>query len=256
LSALGNVIKALVSGKAKHVPFRDSKLTRLLQDSLGGNTKTVMIANFGPAASNIEETVSTLRYADRAKHIKNKPRINEDPKDTALRAYMEEIEQLKAQLAARKNGTVIASTGSIETHDEMRGVEGLEEEVVVVEKVVNKVVDMTDQVLQQKKDEIRSDLANLQSQAQKEKDQFLAKQSEAAKKASEYEQQLSQKQQQLSKEQQEMAKLEQIIAEREAKLLHGGQILDQAAKQVRFLSLTHLILSVIICIDVCVLCLS
>lgn len=48
----------------------------------------MMIANFGPAASNIEETVSTLRYADRAKHIKNKPRINEDPKDTALRAYL------------------------------------------------------------------------------------------------------------------------------------------------------------------------
>jgi hypothetical protein len=48
----------------------------------------MMIANFGPAASNIDETVSTLRYADRAKHIKNKPRINEDPKDTALRAYL------------------------------------------------------------------------------------------------------------------------------------------------------------------------
>ena len=68
LSALGNVIKALVSGSG-HVPFRDSKLTRLLQDSLGGNTKTVMIAAISPADYNREETLSTLMYATRAKSI-------------------------------------------------------------------------------------------------------------------------------------------------------------------------------------------
>ena len=62
------------------MPYRVSKLTRLLQDSLGGNTKTVMIATLSPAASNFEETLSTLRYADRAKHIKNRPVVNEDPK--------------------------------------------------------------------------------------------------------------------------------------------------------------------------------
>jgi len=71
LSALMNVITSLVDGKSKHVPYRDSKLTRLLQDSLGGNVKTCMIANISPAATNYEETLSTLRYADRAKHIKN-----------------------------------------------------------------------------------------------------------------------------------------------------------------------------------------
>ena len=73
LSALGNVIKALVDGKSEHVPYRDSKLTRLLQNSLGGNTKTVMIANIGPADYNYDETMSTLRYANRAKQIQNKP---------------------------------------------------------------------------------------------------------------------------------------------------------------------------------------
>ena len=67
LSALGNVISALVAGESKHIPFRDSKLTRLLQDSLGGNTKTVMIAALSPADYNYEETLSTLRYASRAK---------------------------------------------------------------------------------------------------------------------------------------------------------------------------------------------
>jgi len=71
LSALMNVITSLVDGKSKHVPYRDSKLTRPLQDSLGGNVKTCMIANIFPSASSYEETLSTLRYADRAKRIKN-----------------------------------------------------------------------------------------------------------------------------------------------------------------------------------------
>ena len=101
LSALGNVISALVDGKSTHVPYRDSKLTRLLQDSLGGNTKTVMIATVGPASMNYEESLTTLRYANRAKNIKNKPRINEDPKDTLLREFQEEITRLKAQLEER-----------------------------------------------------------------------------------------------------------------------------------------------------------
>ncbi|KAG2498997.1 hypothetical protein HYH03_003183 [Edaphochlamys debaryana] len=98
LSALGNVISALVEGKGGHVPYRDSKLTRLLQDSLGGNTKTTMCANMGPADWNYDETLSTLRYANRAKNIKNKPKINEDPKDAMLREFQEEIARLKAAL--------------------------------------------------------------------------------------------------------------------------------------------------------------
>nr|prf kinesin-related protein [Strongylocentrotus purpuratus] len=90
LSALGNVISALVDGKSSHIPYRDSKLTRLLQDSLGGNAKTVMVANMGPASYNFDETITTLRYANRAKNIKNKPKINEDPKDALLREFQEE----------------------------------------------------------------------------------------------------------------------------------------------------------------------
>ena len=98
LSALGNVISALVDGKSGHIPYRDSKLTRLLQDSLGGNTKTVMVANVGPADWNFDETMSTLRYANRAKNIKNKPKINEDPKDAEIRRYQEEMLALQKQL--------------------------------------------------------------------------------------------------------------------------------------------------------------
>ncbi|XP_077569060.1 kinesin-like protein KIF3B [Stigmatopora nigra] len=101
LSALGNVISALVDGRSSHIPYRDSKLTRLLQDSLGGNALTVMVANIGPASYNVEETLTTLRYSNRAKNIKNKPRVNEDPKDALLRKFQEEISRLKSQLEKR-----------------------------------------------------------------------------------------------------------------------------------------------------------
>ena len=99
LSVLGNVISALVDGKAKHVPYRDSKLTRLLQDSLGGNSKTLMVACISPGENNYEETLSTLRYAKRAKDIKNKPKINEDPKDKVTKRYHDEIQHLKRVIA-------------------------------------------------------------------------------------------------------------------------------------------------------------
>ena len=92
------MISALVDGRQNHIPYRDSKLTRLLQDSLGGNTKTVMIAAISPADYNLDETLSTLRYASRAKAIKNKPRVNEDPKDALLKQYEDEIRRLKEML--------------------------------------------------------------------------------------------------------------------------------------------------------------
>ena len=104
LMTLGNVITALCDGKSKHIPYRDSNLTRLLQDSLGGNTKTVMIAALSPANYNFEETMSTLRYANRAKQIKNKPKVNEDPKDALLKQYEDEIKQLKDMLSQINSG--------------------------------------------------------------------------------------------------------------------------------------------------------
>ncbi|XP_052124262.1 osmotic avoidance abnormal protein 3-like isoform X2 [Frankliniella occidentalis] len=118
LSALGNVISALVDGKSKHIPYRDSKLTRLLQDSLGGNTKTLMVACLSPADNNYDETLSTLRYANRAKNISNRPHINEDPKDTMLREYQDEIRKLKEMLAS--GGTALtAMLGGGEAKEEV-----------------------------------------------------------------------------------------------------------------------------------------
>ncbi|XP_062449332.1 kinesin-like protein KIF17 isoform X2 [Rhea pennata] len=121
LSALGNVISALVDGRCKHIPYRDSKLTRLLQDSLGGNTKTLMVACLSPADNNYDETLSTLRYANRAKNIKNKPCINEDPKDALLREYQEEIKKLKAILAEQMSTNTLPGLLPAETiHMEMK----------------------------------------------------------------------------------------------------------------------------------------
>ncbi|KAM4675509.1 kinesin-like protein KIF3A isoform 1-T1 [Discoglossus pictus] len=118
LSTLGNVISALVDGKSTHVPYRNSKLTRLLQDSLGGNSKTMMCANIGPADYNYDETISTLRYANRAKNIKNKARINEDPKDALLRQFQKEIEDLKKKLQEGEEIPGSDDSGSDEDDDD------------------------------------------------------------------------------------------------------------------------------------------
>jgi kinesin family member 17 len=123
LSALGNVISALVDGKTKHVPYRDSKLTRLLQDSLGGNTKTLMISCISPADYNYEETLSTLRYASRAKNIANKPKINEDPKDAMLREYQAEISMLKKLLETSGNNAkeaVVVVENGVDLQEQIR----------------------------------------------------------------------------------------------------------------------------------------
>uniref|UniRef100_A0A673HEB0 Kinesin-like protein n=1 Tax=Sinocyclocheilus rhinocerous TaxID=307959 RepID=A0A673HEB0_9TELE len=103
LLTLGRVIKALVE-RGPHVPYRESKLTRILQDSLGGRTKTSIIATVSPASINLEETLSTLDYANRAKNIMNKPEVNQKlTKRTLIKEYTEEIERLKRDLAATRD---------------------------------------------------------------------------------------------------------------------------------------------------------
>ncbi|KAL9128129.1 MAG: hypothetical protein Q9217_003130 [Psora testacea] len=105
LSTLGRVIAALAdlsTGKKKNmsmVPYRDSVLTWLLKDSLGGNSMTAMIAAISPADINFEETLSTLRYADSAKRIKNHAVVNEDPNARMIRELKEELAQLRSKLS-------------------------------------------------------------------------------------------------------------------------------------------------------------
>ncbi|KAK1562399.1 hypothetical protein Q3G72_011209 [Acer saccharum] len=109
LLTLGRVINALVEHLG-HIPYRDSKLTRLLRDSLGGRTKTCIIATVSPAVHCLEETLSTLDYAHRAKNIKNKPEVNQKMmKTTLIKDLYGEIERLKAEVyaAREKNGVYI-----------------------------------------------------------------------------------------------------------------------------------------------------
>ncbi|XP_062573408.1 kinesin-like protein KIF28 isoform X5 [Saccostrea cucullata] len=114
LSALGNVISALAdlsmgTKKKIMVPYRDSVLTKLLQNALGGNSKTIMIAALSPADINYDETLSTLRYADRAKKIKNKAVVNENPLDKLIRELKEENEKLKR---AMEGGGMVMQEGA------------------------------------------------------------------------------------------------------------------------------------------------
>jgi kinesin family member 11 len=117
LLTLGRVINALVD-RSSHIPYRESKLTRLLQDSLGGRTKTCIIATISPAKSNLEETISTLDYAFRAKNIRNKPQMNQMiSKKTLLKEFTAEIEKLKSELIATRQRNGVHLTN--ETYEHM-----------------------------------------------------------------------------------------------------------------------------------------
>ncbi|KAG7155446.1 kinesin-like protein KIF3B isoform X2 [Homarus americanus] len=211
LSALGNVISALVDGKSTHIPYRDSKLTRLLQDSLGGNSKTIMVANIGPASYNYDETITTLRYANRAKNIKNKPKINEDPKDAILREYQQELARLKAQLTQRggkKKKKKKHEEGDVDEEEEEDEEGGVDEESILQQ--------------QEELDEERNRILNDQHMIGEEKQRFLTE--------------LKNKEAELTATKEVQEKLMSRIQTMESKLLSGGKnIIDHTNEQQRAL---------------------
>ena len=223
LLTLGNVISALVDGVSTHVPYRDSKLTKLLQDSLGGNTRTVMIANIGPADWNYDETISTLRYANRAKNIQNKPKINEDPKDALLREFQDEISRLRAQLEMQGGSLTL---DQISMGGQILGQQ--KPKIVEVEKVIQVVdkekIDQMEKKLLQEKEEIE----NMTKKKKKE--------IEAQKNIAEDEKlrlleelQKTTEDQQLAKEKQ--SKLVKQLKHMEEKLVQGSQMMENAVRQ-------------------------
>ncbi|KAL3320977.1 hypothetical protein Ciccas_000337 [Cichlidogyrus casuarinus] len=127
LSALGNVISALADNK-KVIPYRDSVLTKLLQNALGGNSKTIMIAAISPADVNYDETLSTLRYADRAKQIKTKAVVNENPTEKMIRQLREENEKLKEML--QKGSFVIDANPSMSKEERAKLQEQMRQDVM------------------------------------------------------------------------------------------------------------------------------
>lgn len=121
LLALGNVISALgdKSKRATHVPYRDSKLTRLLQDSLGGNSQTIMIACVSPSDRDFMETLNTLKYANRARNIKNKVVINQDRASQQISALRGEIARLQVELMEYKTGKRLINEEGVESINDM-----------------------------------------------------------------------------------------------------------------------------------------
>ncbi|KAF6029688.1 KIF3C [Bugula neritina] len=220
LSALGNVISALVDGKSSHVPYRDSKLTRLLQDSLGGNAKTVMVANVGPASYNFDETVTTLRWANRAKSIKNKPKINEDPKDALLREFQEEIARLKAHLENKGPG----GGGGGKKKKRRRTKRGPDGEVVEVSDDDGNDEESTEDFEKQqwaKLEEEKETIMSNKNMLSEEKEKIL--------------QELSEREDRLMKEKEAKEALAAKIKAMEGKLLSGGDIVDHTNEQERAL---------------------
>ncbi|KAK0197092.1 kinesin heavy chain [Armillaria mellea] len=121
LSALGMVINALTDSKVKYIPYRDSKLTRILQESLGGNSRTTLIINCSPSSYNEAETLSTLRFGIRAKSIKNSARVNTELSPLELKgllgkaqaanvSYQKYIAALEAELAIWRSGGHVEET--------------------------------------------------------------------------------------------------------------------------------------------------
>uniref|UniRef100_A0A8C4HAZ5 Kinesin-like protein KIF21B n=1 Tax=Dicentrarchus labrax TaxID=13489 RepID=A0A8C4HAZ5_DICLA len=121
LLALGNVISALgdQAKKGGHVPYRDSKLTRLLQDSLGGNSRTVMIACISPSDRDFMETLNTLKYANRARNIKNKVVVNQDKTSQQISAMRAEIARLQMELMEYKAGKRVACEEGSEGYSDL-----------------------------------------------------------------------------------------------------------------------------------------
>ncbi|XP_039086224.1 kinesin-like protein KIF11 isoform X1 [Hyaena hyaena] len=168
LLTLGRVITALVE-RTPHVPYRESKLTRILQDSLGGRTRTSIIATISPASLNLEETLSTLEYAHRAKNILNKPEVNQKlTKRALIKEYTEEIERLKRDLAAarEKNGVYISE----ENFRAMSGKLTVQEEQIVelIEKIgaVEEELSRVTELFMDNKNELDQCKSDLQNKTQ------------------------------------------------------------------------------------------
>ncbi|ELT90430.1 hypothetical protein CAPTEDRAFT_154669 [Capitella teleta] len=221
LSTLGNVISALVDGKSSHIPYRNSKLTRLLQDSLGGNSKTIMVANFGPADYNYDETVSTLRYANRAKNIQNRARVNEDPKDALLRQFQKEIEELRQQL---EEGGGSLSDGDEGSETDSDG--GVDENGKPKRR---KKKSRKGGISKEKMAEIQAQIEADRRKLEKSKDM-------AEEEKQKVEDDLHKKEMELSKAQDQQAQLQNKLQAIEKKIIVGGEnLLEKAEEQERML---------------------
>ncbi|XP_028515921.1 kinesin-like protein KIF3B [Exaiptasia diaphana] len=197
------------------IPLRLTNTVRMTPDSLGGNARTVMVANIGPASYNYEESITTLRYANRAKNIKNKPHINEDPKDALLREFQEEIARLKGELDRR---------GGKKKKRRRKGPDGVEIEEDDDDD------DTPDQG--QVEDYMKAEQAKLDQ----EKKALLENHSMVAEEKQRLMAIVQQKEKEMKKQREAQASLTAKIKMMESKLLIGGKsIIDKTSEQERAL---------------------
>lgn len=194
----------------------------MLQDSLGGNTKTVMIANVGPVDYNYDETMSTLRYAYRAKSIQNKPRINEDPKDAMIREFQEEINRLKAELA-NKNPGEENSAQEVEERIVEKVVE-VEKEIIVDTGVSFDDLKAIEARMQREKESIKSKLERDKKKLTEQKGIADAEREDLLRK-------LEGKQKAAEEKDEEQAEILSKVKAMEAKMLVGSQVMEKALAQ-------------------------
>lgn len=214
LLTLGRVITALVE-RTPHVPYRESKLTRILQDSLGGHTRTSIIATVSPASINLEETLSTLDYANRAKSIMNKPEVNQKlTKRALIKEYTEEIERLKRDLAATrdKHGVYLSP----------ENFEGLNSKLTAQEEQITEYTERIDVMEEEMKR-----ITEMFSDSKRQLDQCTVDLQEASQQLQEMQRDLQQAREELSQEQfvaSELASTEEALHTTANQLLATAEV--------------------------------
>eukprot|EP00762_Andalucia_godoyi_P002744 ANDGO_04515.mRNA.1 Osmotic avoidance abnormal protein 3 len=210
LTSLGNVINALADPKKRkgHIPYRDSKLTRILQESLGGNAVTCMLAALSPASVNLSETYSTILFASRAKNITNQSRKNEDESTRVIRELREEIERLRGMISGGgvAAAPVAMDTGKVaemenrmkeledvksQSWEEQQRMSSMFEEERKRNMAQRGLMDVLQENLQKGNKELMESIARAKDEKSRIEKEFEDKKKEAQKKKEEFEEEVS-----------------------------------------------------------------
>ena len=170
LTSLGIVINRLTDGKSKHIPYRDSKLTRVLQESLGGNSKTCLIITCSPSVFNESETLSTLRFGERAKKIRNKAKINKEVTVMELQRIIDSLKEklknankriIQLEKYIKNNGLVVPMSDYKVNDEEKKENEDDEEESNLNVNNIIKIDEEDEKLINEFKDKFDDDIKNI-----------------------------------------------------------------------------------------------
>mmetsp|Transcript_2749 Transcript_2749/g.6352 ORF Transcript_2749/g.6352 Transcript_2749/m.6352 type:complete len:776 (+) Transcript_2749:68-2395(+) len=237
LSALGNVISALTKKGNGHVPYRDSKLTRLLTDSLGGNAKTCLIVTASPSMFNADETVSTLRFGKRAKMIKNKPKANEEK---TIDEYKQMLAEAQGKIKQQKQLIDALRGGQLLTNEQSRSVaKGGDIEAKHIESDAQRGLALQIETLLEERDVLRAEIKNWKHRAADLTDDLKILEEEKAKSMKEtdiLQEHMRQLQTDWNMERKTMENNQQILEEENIKLITSLEEKEQIESMIASLS--------------------